>query len=133
VTLRVPPVPCPSCPYRRDVPSGVWTRDEYEKLRGYDDPQESFAPFHCHQQLVTGEETVCRGWLSVARESAAARIAVLEGRVRDEDRYDDVAVELWPTGHAAADHGERDVDNPGPEARAMIEKLGPRIARGPRR
>lgn len=25
--------PCASCPYRKDVPSGVWEASEYEKLR----------------------------------------------------------------------------------------------------
>ena len=25
--------PCSSCPYRKDVPSGVWAHHEYEKLR----------------------------------------------------------------------------------------------------
>lgn len=24
--------PCETCPYRRDVPSGVWSADEYRKL-----------------------------------------------------------------------------------------------------
>ncbi|MEV6909068.1 DUF6283 family protein [Amycolatopsis sp. NPDC051071] len=28
--------PCRSCPYRRDVPSGVWDISEYEKLARYD-------------------------------------------------------------------------------------------------
>lgn len=28
--------PCHSCPYRRDVPSGVWATEEYDKLLPYD-------------------------------------------------------------------------------------------------
>jgi hypothetical protein len=28
--------PCPSCPYRKDVPSGVWAPEEYDKLPAYD-------------------------------------------------------------------------------------------------
>ena len=33
---RVRPKPCASCPYRCDVPSGVWHPDEYAKLEVYD-------------------------------------------------------------------------------------------------
>ncbi|MFD7961193.1 DUF6283 family protein [Streptomyces zaomyceticus] len=32
------PRPCASCPYRRDVPSGVWSRGDYVKLPLYDGP-----------------------------------------------------------------------------------------------
>jgi hypothetical protein len=30
------PKPCESCPYRKDVPSGVWSEGEYRKLPQYD-------------------------------------------------------------------------------------------------
>lgn len=121
--LHVPRTPCPSCPYRRDVPSGVWDATEYEKLVGYDDPQESFATFHCHQEHRTERPTVCRGWLTVAAESAAARIAVLEGLVPDAARYDPPPVPLWSSGREAAEHGLRDLTDPSPAARRLIAKL----------
>nr|WP_280343300.1 DUF6283 family protein [Nocardia neocaledoniensis] len=38
------PRPCVSCPYRRDVPSGVWDFGEYEKLRGYVPPRWHLKP-----------------------------------------------------------------------------------------
>lgn len=30
--------PCSACPYRVDVPAGVWAREEYDKLDPYDLP-----------------------------------------------------------------------------------------------
>lgn len=45
------PSPCSSCPYRRDVPSGLWGANEYAKLRDYDNPTWAQPPgiFQCHQ------------------------------------------------------------------------------------
>jgi hypothetical protein len=44
--------PCGSCPYRKDVPSGVWETLEYEKLPPYDGEtfEQPFEAFFCHQQ-----------------------------------------------------------------------------------
>lgn len=44
------PQPCASCPYRRDVPSGIWAAEEYAKLPAYD-ADTPFQPPHlflCH-------------------------------------------------------------------------------------
>ena len=54
--LTVRKRPCPSCPYRRDVPSGIWHESEYAKLPQFDGPTQdqlaagAFALFHCHSQ-----------------------------------------------------------------------------------
>lgn len=120
--LVVPKNPCSSCPYRRDHPSGVWAHNEYEKLRGYADSTE-FAAFHCHQENATGEDTVCRGWLSVECESVAARLAVLDGKVTDEERYAEVTVELYDTGAEAADAGQEAIEEPDPDAVRMVDRL----------
>jgi hypothetical protein len=46
--------PCPTCPYRRDVPSGIWQASEYSKLPRYDNdvPDQLAAGatglFYCH-------------------------------------------------------------------------------------
>lgn len=32
MTLKPPKVPCGTCPYRRDVPAGIWHGEEYAKL-----------------------------------------------------------------------------------------------------
>ena len=63
--IAVRKTPCPSCPYRRDVPSGIWDASEYDKLPGYDGdvPDQltagAFGLFHCHSQ----QENLCAGWV----------------------------------------------------------------------
>jgi hypothetical protein len=48
--------PCKSCPYRRDVPSGIWHSSEYDKLPQYDGEivdqlmKGGQALFDCHQR-----------------------------------------------------------------------------------
>lgn len=121
--MRCPVAPCASCPYRQDVPSGLWAAEEYAKLPGYDEPQQAFEVFHCHQELQTGVDTVCRGWLATHPETAAARLAVLYGYVDDQERYRESPVPLWPTGRAAAEHGLRDLTNPSRRARRMMARL----------
>jgi hypothetical protein len=60
--LKAPSVPCGSCPYRRDVPSGLWTQQEYDKLLDYDGPTWAQNPllFLCHQR----SGNLCGGWLA---------------------------------------------------------------------
>lgn len=60
------PKPCASCPYRRDVPSGVWHPDEYTKLRRYDEDtsQQPAGLFICHQTDAENDaRRVCAGWV----------------------------------------------------------------------
>ncbi len=60
-TIHAPTAaPCGSCPYRQDVPSGVWAADEYRLLPRFD-LDTAFQPLHvflCHQN--TGH--LCAGW-----------------------------------------------------------------------
>ena len=55
--LSVAKVPCGSCPYRRDVPSGIWEQHEYDKLPEYDGQtwEQNPALFLCHQRGVVGK------------------------------------------------------------------------------
>lgn len=134
--LHAAPLPCVSCPYRKDVPSGVWSEDEYAKLTDYDPiwmtwpngkshlmPSSLIAVFHCHQENSTGIPTVCRGWLSVHDDCIAVRLALADGRLTEEQVDAPVAVELFATGEEAAEHGMADYYDPGPEARDMQTKL----------
>lgn len=126
ISIRPRKRPCASCPYRRDVPSGVWAAGEYEKLRGYDGEtfeQTETGVFMCHQ----GAGEVCAGWAGVHghQESLALRLAI----VRDPD-VDVPAVlgytspvPLFASGAEAADHGEREIGQPSPEAVAVTEKV----------
>lgn len=118
--LKAPPVPCGSCPYRKDVPSGIWEKHEYDKLPSYDGPTwgQSFAVFMCHQQ----DGCLCGGWLAChnPRELLALRIA------RNIDpsvfRYR-TKVRVFASGAAARAHGMRDIRRPGTRASKMIKGL----------
>lgn len=67
--------PCASCPYRRDVPSGVWAPEEYEKLRRYDAPTMEQPPqvFLCHQKNRDTANRVGAGWAPGGRASTTVR------------------------------------------------------------
>lgn len=123
--LAPAPRPCESCPYRTDVPSGVWSYDEYEKLRQYDVEQFA-APFQCHQtDAVSDRSRYCGGWSELhADRNIAMRMRAAKG--------DDAAVaamgyrspvDLFGSGEEAADHGQDDIDDPSVEAQALIAKI----------
>lgn len=118
---KVRPTPCSACPYRRDVPSGVWARHEYEKLRAYDRPtaDQPMATFQCH----TSPEAYCHGWVLVhtLREHEfdllALRVWSLEGLIPQ------AVVPLFTSGNEAADHGERDLAAPSEESKVVVSDL----------
>lgn len=122
--------PCGSCPYRRDVPSGVWEAEEYAKLPPYDAETGAQPPglFLCHQQ----DGRVCAGWAGChdMRHALAVRIAGLK------DPMLALALTLYRTetplfasGAEAAAHGLAEVAEPGPAAERVMEKLRRRRGR----
>lgn len=113
--------PCSSCPYRKDVPLGIWEAVEYEKLRAYDN-NGSFAAFLCHHS-TNGKETVCKGWLVVHVESVAVRLLVIKGAIPDESRYDIPTVPLYGSGNEAADAGEAGIKKPSGAAKEVMKKI----------
>lgn len=123
--IEVKPEPCQTCPYRKDVPSGVWSEEEYEKLRGYDEPDflaASLDFFLCHQSTVAGCAIACKGWLTVQSDSIAVRLALARGELTLEDCAPP-KVALHESGNAAADFGERDLKRPKRKALQVIRKL----------
>jgi hypothetical protein len=131
--LRPPaPRPCASCPYRRDVPAGIWASGEYAKLRDYDNdtPDQPPALFQCHQaDAGSPARRVCAGWAGChdGEDLLALRLAVIDGRI-DAATYRAVAdyvspVPLFESGSEAAAHGERGIDAPDEEARRVIDKI----------
>ena len=113
--------PCGSCPYRRDVPSGVWSFNEYEKLRGYDEitPYQPHGLFMCHAT----PEALCHGW-AVVHTTRGHEFDLLALRVhRWEGEVPEPAVPLFGSGNEAADHGQADIEHPGPKAVETIAKL----------
>lgn len=118
--------PCVSCPYRCDVPSGIWHPDEYAKLPPYD-RNEAFEKFMCHSE----RSKLCRGWLSVHCESVAVRLCMSKGDVTPEEVFAKPLVKLFNTGLAAAVHGMKQVNRPGKKAREMIASLTKKLTSAP--
>lgn len=131
MTIKCAKVPCASCPYRRDVPSGVWEAIEYDKLPAYDGEisDQLFANaaglFYCHQQ----NGKLCAGWLGChgPHNLLAVRIASFWGDGKEPldpavFTYES-PVPLFQSGAAAAAHGKRAILRPGPKARRVVGQL----------
>lgn len=118
--------PCSSCPYLASVPPGVWVAEEYQKLTEYS-PADGGVPkvsiFLCHQTNATGVQTICRGWLTVERDSVAVRLMLIRGQVTVEQVEADAIVPLHPDGVTAALAGLGGVKHPGLRARRMSAQL----------
>ena len=121
------PAPCGSCPYRRDVPAGLWEAAEYEKLPAYDGEtgdqlmKGAFGLFFCHQN----DGHLCAGWVGCHDP-----VELLAMRLHPVDPscfgYES-PVPLFGSGAEAAAHGLSGVDDLSPEACHAIAKL---IAKG---
>ncbi|MFD8046469.1 DUF6283 family protein [Streptomyces chartreusis] len=131
-TMHPPaPRPCDSCPYRRDVPSGIWAREEYDKLRRFDAPtaEQPSRLFQCHQaDADSATRRICAGWAGCHGDRLLGlRVALIEGRI-DEATFAAAAgyespVALFGSGSEAADHGQADIGWPGGEAGRLIGKI----------
>ena len=115
--------PCASCPYRRDVPSGVWAAEEYDKLPEYDNEtsEQPLGIFHCHQQ----DGHICSGWLGThgAQNLLSMRIGASMGYV-DPSTFDyETDVPLFDSGAEAAQHGMSEIDSPSARAQRTIDKI----------
>lgn len=121
------PNPCGSCPYRLDVPSGVWSPEEYEKLPVFDDPQNpsAWGLFLCHQQ----DGRLCAGWTAChdMDENIGLRLAVMSGTMSPEDadaaRDYSTPVPIFESGAEAAAHGMREIETPSIGARRVVDRL----------
>lgn len=117
--------PCKSCPYRCDVPSGVWDASEYEKLRSYDGEiidqlqNGGTALFDCHQQ----NGALCSGWLATHGSHSLLALR-LHGHRVDPSVWDyETDVPVFQSGREACEHGLRDIDQPGEKAGRVIKRL----------
>ncbi|WP_222596483.1 DUF6283 family protein [Nocardia neocaledoniensis] len=126
------PRPCVSCPYRRDVPSGVWELVEYEKLRAYAGDMGVQAPhlFQCHQTDAGSRvRRMCAGWVGChgGGELLALRLALIQSRIGlrtfEQAQGHEPPVPLFTAGGEAAEHGQRDFDQPGLDAQLAIRKV----------
>lgn len=119
--------PCASCPYRRDVASGVWAQEEYVKLPEWDKPTGEQPPaiFECHQQ----DGHICAGWAGTHDMSRCLglRIALSYDFMTEEDFNTTLEyqtdVPLFGSGAEAAAHGMADIENPSPKAKETVGKI----------
>src|SRR4029077_4861673 len=125
MTSEVRKKACSACPYRKDVPSGVWDHAEYEKLRPYDAEtwEQPAAAFMCHAT----PDFYCHGW-AVVHTSRDHRYDLLALRFRPCE-IPEPSTEFFETATEAADWGQELADEPPVEAVAAIEKLTKQHAR----
>ncbi len=117
--------PCKTCPYRRDVPSGLWAKEEYAKLKLYDGTtgeqleKGAVAVFDCHQR----DGMMCAGWIAThdARHLLALRLSA--AKIDPSVFTYTTSVPVFKSGTAAAKHGMRDIKKPGVAARNAIQRL----------
>lgn len=124
--IRINRAPCASCPYRKDVPSGIWSTEEYDKIVPFDNATWMQPPrvFMCHQ----ADGCMCRGWLDVhGGDLLGLRLACVKGEVDHEAVSkaldEDPAAPVFASAAKAAKHGRRSINRPGRKARQMVFKI----------
>jgi hypothetical protein len=115
--------PCSSCPYRRDVPSGLWSAHEYDKLYLYDEPtsDQPHGLFMCHAT----PEFLCNGW-AVCHENRGHEYELFALRIARFSGSVDVpppAVPLFSSGAEAAAHGKAGIEEPSDKTIEVAERL----------
>lgn len=114
--------PCPSCPYRKDTPKGVWAQDHYEMLPQYDGDigeqvtKGAFAPFGCHYD----NGNLCRGWIDC--HGAENLLSLRLAEVSDE-MFTPPKADVYASGAEVLKANLPHMENPSPEARAMMDNL----------
>ncbi|WP_300265732.1 DUF6283 family protein [Microbacterium sp.] len=115
--------PCATCPFRVNVPSGIWDATEYERLAAYDEETyaQPTAAFMCH----SGPSAVCAGWLGFGdpADLLAVRLGITLGTLEATCATYETPVPLHPSGRAAAEHGMADIAAPSTKALNAIRKI----------
>jgi len=121
--------PCKSCPYRRDVPSGVWHQSEYDKLTRYDGEildqvlKGASNLFLCHQR----DGQLCAGWVAAHGPDNLLALRLHSGEVDPTVWEYETSVPVFSSGQEACDHGKRDVDQPALAAVTMATRLAKKL------
>jgi len=115
--------PCASCPYRKDVPSGIWDQHEYAKLPAFDGEmgeqamKGGFGLFMCHQR----DGNLCAGWIAT---HGPDNLLALRLNAVDPSTFDYTTdVPVFSSGAEAHAHGMRDIAKPGVKAQRLMAKL----------
>lgn len=118
-------VPCKSCPYRRDVPSGVWAPEEYTKLPRFDGEiieqlvSGGTGLFLCHQQ----NNALCSGWLGCHGPENLLALRLHSDQVEPEVFDYETSTPLFSSGTEAAEHGLRKIEEPDEDAERVMRRL----------
>jgi hypothetical protein len=121
--------PCKSCPYRQDVPSGVWAQEEYETLPKYDGEiieqlmNGGTALFMCHQQ----DGNLCAGWLATHGSDNLLALRLNAGKLKDEVWGYTTKVPVFASGAEAAAHGMAEIEEPGEKAKRVVSRLSRKL------
>lgn len=117
--------PCTFCPYRADVPSGIWSTGDYAKLPPYDalTHEQPVATFQCHAT----PEFYCHGW-AVVHSNRGHQFELLALRIWHAE-IPKAAVALFASGTEAAAHGLRNLKQPARKARQAMDTLTARYPR----
>lgn len=107
--LSPPKKPCGSCPYRKDVPAGIWDVSEYEKLRLYDNSthQQPFGLFMCHQK----DGCICGGWLLTHDRDHLLALRLHYQRLDASVWSYAPSIDVFASGNEAAEHGISGIEN----------------------
>lgn len=117
--------PCSTCPYRQDVPSGLWAADEYRKLPEYDNAtgEQPIQAFFCH----TAPDFLCTGWAACHsrrdRSQDLLALRFITSMTQQRVVIPKVTIPLFASGEEAALHGLRDINRPKKSARDAVEKI----------
>lgn len=121
--------PCKSCPYRIDVPSGIWAAHEYAKLPPYDLPTFAQPPqlFMCHQR----DGCLCAGWLAChGQQERGHELLALRIDPPDPSAWSyQSPVPVFKSGYEAAKHGMAKIKKPGEKAVRAITRLTKKLRR----
>lgn len=123
---QILPNPCPACPYRKDVASGVWAAEEYAKLPPYDRQtnEQPFEPFACH----ASPDFFCHGW-AVCHSNRGHANELIALRLAGVFEIPEPRIPLFTSGTEAARHGKTDLKEPGARAIRTIDILTERHER----
>jgi hypothetical protein len=122
---KIAKAPCASCPYRQDVPSGVWDASEYKKLPTYDGSiMEQLSKgatklFGCHQK----DGCLCAGWVATHGASDLLAMRLHGESIPPEVWSYESPVPVFASGREAAEHGMREIEAPPVAAKRVIDRL----------
>lgn len=134
---EMPTAPCRFCPYRKDVPAGIWHPGDYKRLPAYDrrTAEQPEAAFACHKR----PEQMCGGWAHHANyDTLALTILVIVRRRFTAEQGHQISaysspVPVFDSHTAAAEHGLAGCeDDPSAEtlnARRKLLLSNPRLIR----